>query len=1138
MTEQDVGIRISANTTQAEQSIQDLESTLNGLQDLQQKGIGQGFLNDEDIQHFQTLSDQATQIYQNFYQNYEQIINNLNDKRNQLRQQISQSSDQTDIDELRRRVNDIDLQRVTYSSQRTMADNMNMQRGTVFQGSQPYINGTYTETNPSYSPSFPSGPNGGSGGGSGSNNGNGSSGGSSESSSGGGLLSSLNGLAGFISGITGFSFIRNGMQQINDQESQMAQLGTRTGGFGNRFDQGRLTAGRIGYANGYTSQQTIDLADEYSSLAGVSSPNEMWNRVQNIQAQSRQLGVSDTQLGQSEGQMAQYGALGSTTDQQQFADMIAGAIHQDNMQGRQGEFINATSGLVEQSANGQASFSNSQVQNIVGLQATVGQAGRMFQGQNGAQVLGTMNSQIQSNNSNMQIMLGMGTRYHGVSGLLQEQRMAAQGISNPRNLSTIFHNVQHNISGEDNQEIALEGILGLTAPQVDALYRNRHIRQQIESGDMSSREIHNLIRNGSSTNSQNGQNYNSSNAGQRARNENIFSEIGQMAASPFDWAGRQIGNLFGNSGFMQHLGGLGIDIGALWGGRRLFNGARNLFGGGSRSAGRDFSDLTGGVHDAWDTARDMWNRSSMGHSVNEDFGNAGRWFSNTHAGQFMGDTWDTLSHSRFGQAASDFAGNFRDYLNPRNLMNQAGRDLRSFGEWGSEGSHGLGDIGRLGGGLLSGAGRVLGPIGDIQMFREGPRMANGFWDWALGHRAGQHESYTGINPFHGLTDSQTYSSNREGAIQGAWHWLTESRSGSSFGAASTIPPSTTSRRTGLTQREEDLEQKRSDNLDHRERLDNQEETDMQKKDQNSQSDKSNNSNPLSRMMGGSSSGGENWFGQMFRGIGGFFSNMFSGIGSMFGGGSSTDQMRNGTSGATAWASEIESAAHAEGVNLTSSELHTIEQRISKESGGSQTVVNTTDSNARAGHPSQGLLQYIPSTFSKYAAKGKNNIDSGYDQLLALFNDKNWLSDISVSGGWGPSGGTRGYANGTDYAMGGQATVSENNSPEIVSDPYGRLVLSTRQTSFSDFMAGSTVTPLSQLGSTNGVNWNQSSLIMQAVSQLARVSASGASSSGSHTINVKVSGSISGLTKENNDQVANSIAGYFSGSPMAFSFSRT
>ncbi|MCY8242189.1 phage tail tape measure protein [Bacillus haynesii] len=57
----------------------------------------------------------------------------------------------------------------------------------------------------------------------------------------------------------------------------------------------------------------------------------------------------------------------------------------------------------------------------------------------------------------------------------------------------------------------------------------------------------------------------------------------------------------------------------------------------------------------------------------------------------------------------------------------------------------------------------------------------------------------------------------------------------------------------------------------------------------------------------------------------------------------------------------------------------------KESGGNPNVVNTWDSNAKAGHPSQGLMQFIPSTFNAYKEKGYGNIKNPVHQVLAAIN---------------------------------------------------------------------------------------------------------------------------------------------------------
>jgi hypothetical protein len=57
-------------------------------------------------------------------------------------------------------------------------------------------------------------------------------------------------------------------------------------------------------------------------------------------------------------------------------------------------------------------------------------------------------------------------------------------------------------------------------------------------------------------------------------------------------------------------------------------------------------------------------------------------------------------------------------------------------------------------------------------------------------------------------------------------------------------------------------------------------------------------------------------------------------------------------------------------------------RAMQESGGNPRAVNNWDSNAAAGHPSQGLLQTIPETFNQYKLKGHGHILNPVDNAIA------------------------------------------------------------------------------------------------------------------------------------------------------------
>ncbi|MCD8892875.1 peptidoglycan DD-metalloendopeptidase family protein [Staphylococcus nepalensis] len=142
-----------------------------------------------------------------------------------------------------------------------------------------------------------------------------------------------------------------------------------------------------------------------------------------------------------------------------------------------------------------------------------------------------------------------------------------------------------------------------------------------------------------------------------------------------------------------------------------------------------------------------------------------------------------------------------------------------------------------------------------------------------------------------------------------------------------------------------------------------------------------------------------------------------------------------------WKSTIKKAAKKMKVNLSGSELNGIVAQIARESNGDAGVTqgNIGDINNLRGTPAQGLLQYVPSTFKAYAMKGHTNIKSGYDQLLAFFNNKNWRKDLpNGKSGWGPSGGRR-YAVGTNNARRGFNQVFEKGG-EIMQMRGGETVI--------------------------------------------------------------------------------------------------
>lgn len=175
----------------------------------------------------------------------------------------------------------------------------------------------------------------------------------------------------------------------------------------------------------------------------------------------------------------------------------------------------------------------------------------------------------------------------------------------------------------------------------------------------------------------------------------------------------------------------------------------------------------------------------------------------------------------------------------------------------------------------------------------------------------------------------------------------------------------------------------------------------------------------------------------------------------FGGGASPSGK-----GAKAWRPAILAAAARMNESVSEKEVQGIIAQIHRESGGNEKIVQSSavwDINTANGNPARGLLQYIPQTFNAYKMKGHGNIYSGYDQLLAFFNNTRWRTDLPYGKrGWGPRG-KRKYKNGTNFHVGGSAMLGDGWEYEPFLLPDGRLGLSPDvPTVFNNLPAGTKV----------------------------------------------------------------------------------
>lgn len=162
----------------------------------------------------------------------------------------------------------------------------------------------------------------------------------------------------------------------------------------------------------------------------------------------------------------------------------------------------------------------------------------------------------------------------------------------------------------------------------------------------------------------------------------------------------------------------------------------------------------------------------------------------------------------------------------------------------------------------------------------------------------------------------------------------------------------------------------------------------------------------------------------------------------------------GGSGVGRWAGMIGTVLRLLG--QSPSWLGTVERRMNQESGGSPTIVNRTDSNWLAGHPSVGLMQVIAGTFAAYAGRYRNtgpfsygvsvnptaNTYAGLNYALHRYGS---LAALNQPGGYAGGGLVRklaagGYINEHVLGVGAsgqQYELGEGGRAELVS-PVGSL----------------------------------------------------------------------------------------------------
>ena len=192
-----------------------------------------------------------------------------------------------------------------------------------------------------------------------------------------------------------------------------------------------------------------------------------------------------------------------------------------------------------------------------------------------------------------------------------------------------------------------------------------------------------------------------------------------------------------------------------------------------------------------------------------------------------------------------------------------------------------------------------------------------------------------------------------------------------------------------------------------------------------------------------------------------------------------------SAGVEQWRALATKVALAHGENLAS--VQVMLNQMARESSGNPAAINLTDINAQQGHPSVGLLQFIPGTFAANADPGfSSNIYDPESQMRA------WYNYINRNYGGYVSFGQRGYG---AYAAGGQVrgkgSGTSDSNLALVSD--GEFIVNANSTAknlpllqaINKYATGGLVGTLTSLsGQTRAAAGPELSQVVQALQDIA------------------------------------------------------
>ena len=761
-------------------------------------------------------------------------------------------------------------------------------------------------------------------------------------------------------------------------------LGQRTGN--GDFRAIRKEAQTMGVEKqlGYKGADMLQFQEDALSNIGFTNKEDLTANTRALAEGSRAVPVDSETLSGFMNDQMRRGAVNGKDQIKSIQEGFLGAIQKSGMVGREKEQLDALKTLSDQAFSGR-NGSNEELKQQMAMLTMLNKTGsRAVQGEQGAEMMADISEGIQNGvwNNSSALLMGKGTKYQGLDGMNALKREAEKG-GTPEMMSNLIEQVKGNVnSGEEGQKFVFSNMMrqnfgvNLTADKVDAIWK------AYNKDSLSQENLDKIINENESTGKdkykKNADDYTNSKEGMANRSEAVTEK---QASSINDWGDAL-------RGINSKLGGIPPAMYALGAGMGALAAAIMTSGtmGGLSSFVRNLTRKPFKAVEPTSAGGNFFKTVKTAFKTGKSEG--GLFKGITDAGTAVRDAGKANLVTDAGKSTGKFSKFLGKAAMPLALATSAldiatsDDKVRAVGE----------NAGGLAGGLAGGS--IGATIGTMILPGVGTLIGGGIGSIAgslLGDKAGG-SLVDGVRKFFGGEEA----------------YADEVDTGTSAGGQETIKGQ--ENKSGK-QEQRDMANKRV--LSEKTRAENNAEEATNLAIYSKLLDRAqrilNQARNQNGIFGNSKS-----------------DNSSSDNSSSDSGGIGDDPASKDFGGD--WEKAIRQSSKQLGVDVTDQDVDTILKLIQAESSGNEKAVQQIidENNFNGSGGAKGLLQYIQSTFDAYKVNGHDNIMSGYDQLLAFFNNSNWQKDLSSwnnryqngSTGWGPTGSKT-------HAMGGHITSPEH-----------------------------------------------------------------------------------------------------------------